>query len=189
MVLWGYPPLIYSQTGNQKKQFRNLPIRIYQARCLKMIQMMKKSVCWICIFTQKGHTVDILPYSQLCCLPYWFAEEHNCDMHPYIMESYDVKYAGSITSAYAIDTKLSCIIVFHRHHQLLYWRRFFPRSNLYQWLWGNGIWCNTIDLSWGAKFIYNKDQHANTYVSVWGLFPLGEIWASHSSAKSRLDKP
>ncbi len=30
----------------------------------------KKSVCWVCVFTQKGHTVDILPYSQLCCLPY-----------------------------------------------------------------------------------------------------------------------
>jgi hypothetical protein len=30
----------------------------------------KKTVCWVCVFTQKGHTVDILPYSQLCCLPY-----------------------------------------------------------------------------------------------------------------------
>ncbi len=30
----------------------------------------KKSICWVCVFTQKGHTVDILPYSQLCCLPY-----------------------------------------------------------------------------------------------------------------------
>jgi hypothetical protein len=31
----------------------------------------KKSVCWVCVFTQKGHTgVDILPYSQLCCFPY-----------------------------------------------------------------------------------------------------------------------
>ncbi len=30
----------------------------------------KKSVCWVCVFTQKGPTVDILPYSQLCCLPY-----------------------------------------------------------------------------------------------------------------------
>ncbi len=53
-----------------KKQFRNLPIGICQASCLKMIQTMKKSVCWVCVFAQKGHTVDILPYSQLCCLPY-----------------------------------------------------------------------------------------------------------------------
>ncbi len=45
-------------------------------------------------------------------------------MHPYIMESHDVKYAGSITSAYAIDTISSCAIVFHRHHQSLYWRGF-----------------------------------------------------------------
>jgi hypothetical protein len=31
----------------------------------------KKSVCWVCVFTQKGHTDDdILPYSQLCCFLY-----------------------------------------------------------------------------------------------------------------------
>jgi hypothetical protein len=30
----------------------------------------KKSVCWVCVFTQKGHTVDILPYSQLCFFSY-----------------------------------------------------------------------------------------------------------------------
>jgi hypothetical protein len=30
----------------------------------------KKSVCWVCVFTQKGHIVDIVPYSQLGCLPY-----------------------------------------------------------------------------------------------------------------------
>ncbi len=40
-------------------------------------------------------------------------------MHLYITESHDVKYAGLITSACAIDTILSCIIVFHRHHQSL----------------------------------------------------------------------
>ena len=34
-------------------------------------------------------------------------------MHPYTTESHDVKYAGSITSACAIDTISSCIIVFH----------------------------------------------------------------------------
>jgi hypothetical protein len=33
------------------------------ACCFKMIQTMKKSVCWVCVFTQKGHIVDILPYS------------------------------------------------------------------------------------------------------------------------------
>ncbi len=53
-----------------KEQFRNLPIQIYQASCLKMIQTIKKSVCWVCVFAQKGHTVDIVPYSQLGCLPY-----------------------------------------------------------------------------------------------------------------------
>ncbi len=40
-------------------------MQIYQASCFKMIQMMKKSVCWVCVFTLKGHIVDILPYSQL----------------------------------------------------------------------------------------------------------------------------
>ncbi len=149
----------------------------------------KKSVCWVCVLTQKGHTVDILPYSQLCCLPYWFAEEHKCDMQPYIMESHFVKYAGLITSAYAIDTILSCVLVFHHYHQWIYWRRILPRSNLYWWLWGNGIWCNTIDSKWGAKIIYNKDQHASTHVSVWRLFPVGKIWSSHSTFMSRFDKP
>ena len=140
-----------------KKQFRNLPIGIYQASCLKIIQTMKKTVCWVCVFTQKGHTVDILPYSQLCCFPYWFAEEHNCDMHPHITESNYVKYAGSIISACVIDTISSFVFVFHHHHQSHYWRGFLPRSNLYQWLWGNGIWCNTINSRWGTKIIYNKD--------------------------------
>jgi hypothetical protein len=32
----------------------------------------------------------------------------------HITESNYVKYAGSITSAYAIDTILSCVIIFHR---------------------------------------------------------------------------
>ena len=36
-------------------------------------------------------------------------------MHHYITESHDVKYAGLITSAYAIDTIASCIIIFHCH--------------------------------------------------------------------------
>jgi hypothetical protein len=53
-----------------KRQFRNLPIGICQASCFKKIQTIKKSVCWVCVFTQKMHTVDILPHSQLCCLPY-----------------------------------------------------------------------------------------------------------------------
>jgi hypothetical protein len=30
----------------------------------------KTSVCWVCVFTQKGHIVDIIPHSQLCSLPY-----------------------------------------------------------------------------------------------------------------------
>jgi hypothetical protein len=37
-------------------------------------------------------------------------------MHPYITESHFVKYAGSITSSYAIDTILSCFLVFHHNH-------------------------------------------------------------------------
>jgi hypothetical protein len=49
-------------------------------------------------------------------------------MHPYITESHYVKYAGLITSACAIKTISPCVIVFHRHHQSLYWRRFLPRK-------------------------------------------------------------
>ncbi len=189
MVLWGYPPLIYSQTGNQESNLEISQLEFIKQVVWRSFKRRKKSVWWVCVFPQKGHTVDILPYSQLCCLPYWFAEDYNCDMHPHITESHDVKYAGSITSAYAIDTILSCVLVFHHHHQSLYWRGILHKSNLYQWLWGNGIWCNTIDSRWGTKIIYNKGRHANTYVSVWVIFPVGKIWSSHSSTKSQFDKP
>ncbi len=27
------------------------------------------------------------------------------------------------------------------------------------------------------NFVYNNDQYANTYVGVWGLFPVGKIWS------------
>ncbi len=160
---------------------------IYQASCFKMIQTMKKiSLLGLCLHT-KGNIVDIVPYSQLGCLPYWFAEEHNCDMHPYSMKTHHVKYAGSFTSDYAINAISSCVLVFQCHHQSLYWRTFLPKSTLYGWLWGYGIWCYAIDSRCGAKFIYNKDQHANTYV--WGLFPVSKTWSSHFTIKSRSDKP
>ncbi len=55
----------------------------------------------------------------------------NSDMHPYIMESHDVKYARLITSACAINTTSTWVIVFIRHLQSLYWRRIFPRSEFY----------------------------------------------------------
>ncbi len=116
MVLWGYPSLTYSQTGNQKSNSEISQLEFVKQFVWRWFKRWKKSVCWVCVFTQKRHTVDILPYSQLCCLPYQFAEEHNCDMHPYIMKSHFLKYAGWITSAYAIDTILSCVLVFHRHH-------------------------------------------------------------------------
>ncbi len=189
MVLWGYSPLIYSQTSNWKSNSE-----IYKCKFIKQVvsrwfKLQKKSVCWVCVFTQKGHIVDILPYSQLGCLPYWFAEEHNCDMHPHSAKSHFIKYAGLGTSDYAINTISSCVLVFHCHHQWIHWRRFLPKSTLYGWLWGYGIRCYTIDSRCGVKFIYNKDQLANTYGSVWGRFPVGKIWSSHSNIKSRFDKP
>ncbi len=39
-------------------------------------------------------------------------------------KSHYVKYAGFFTSTYAIDTILSCVLIFHCHHQSLYLRRF-----------------------------------------------------------------
>ncbi len=135
MFLWGYSPLIYSQTSNWKSNSE-----IYNCKFIKQVvsrwyKRWKISVCWVCVFTQKGHIVDIVPYSQLCCLPYWFAEEHNCDMHPYSTKSHYVKYAGSFTSDYAINTTSSCVPLFHCHHQSLYWRKFLPKSTLNtQWM-------------------------------------------------------
>ena len=109
-------------------------MQIYQENCFKMIQMMGKSVCLVCVFAQKGHTVDILPYLQLCCLQYKFAKEHNYDMHPYSLKSHYVKDSGLFTSTYAIDTISSCDLVFHSHPQSLYWRRCLSKSVLYGWL-------------------------------------------------------
>ncbi len=63
-----------------------------------------------------------------------FAEEHNCDMHPYSTKSQYVKYAGWVTSDYAINTISSCVLVIHCHHQCIYRRRFLPKSTLYGWL-------------------------------------------------------
>ncbi len=37
--------------------------------------------------------------------------------------------------------------------------------------------------------LFTINQHASTYVSVWGCFPVGKIWSSHSTFKSRFDKP
>ncbi len=189
MVLWGYSPLIYSQTGKQKRNSEIYQLEFVKQVVSRWFKQWKKSDCWVCVLTQKGHTVNMLPYSQLCCLPYWFSEEeHNCDMPPYIIESHYVKYAGSFTSTYLNDTISLCVLVIHHYHQWIYWRRILPKSKLCQWLWGYGIWCNTIHSRWGAKFIYIKDQHANIYVRVWGLFPVGKIWSSHSTVKSRFGK-
>ncbi len=179
MVLWGYPLLIYSQTCNQKSNSEICQLEFVKQVVSRWFKRWKKSICWVCVFTQKGNTVDILPYSQLCCLPYWFAEEHNCVMRPYITESHYVKYAGLFTSTYATDTISLCDLVFHCNHQWFFWRRTLPKYKLSQWLQGYGIWCNTIDSRWGAKFIHIKDRHANNYVSVWGLFPVGKIYGHH----------
>ncbi len=163
-------------------------MQIYQTNWFKMIQAMENISLLGLRLHKKGHTVDIHLYSQLCCLLYWFEKEHNHDVHPYRMKSHYDKYAGSFTLTYAINTILSFVLVFHCHHQSLYLRRFLPKSTLYGWLWGYGIQCYTNDSRWGAKFIYNKDQHVNTYVSLWGLFLVGKIWSSHSTIKYRLDK-
>jgi hypothetical protein len=52
-----------SSKSQLKKQFRNLQMQIYQASCFKMIQTMKKSFPWVCVFTKKGHIDPILSYS------------------------------------------------------------------------------------------------------------------------------
>ncbi len=163
-------------------------MQIYQASCFRMIQMLKKfSLLGLCLCTKRVHCWH--PSIFIALLSSILICRSNCDMHPYSTKSHYVKYAGLFTSAYAIDTILSGVLVFHCHHQSLYWRRFLPKSTLHGWLWSYGIWCYTINSRWGAKYIYNKDQHANTYVSVCGLFPVDKIWSSHSTIKSRFDKP
>ena len=170
-------------------QFKNLQMQVYQANCFKMVQTMKKiSLLGLCLHTKRAPCWHPSIF-KLACLPYWFAEEHNCDMHPHRAKSHFVKYAGLVTLDYAINTISSRVLVFHCHHQWIYGGRFLPKSTLYEWLWGYGIWCYIIDSRYGAKFIYNNDQHANTCVSVWGHFPVGKIWSSHSTIKSRFDKP
>ena len=132
MVLWEYPLLIYSQTDNQKSNSEIYQLEFIQQVVWRWFKRWKKSVCWVVSSHKKGTLLTSFHIHSF--VAYWFAEEHNCDMHPYVTESHYVKYAGSITSAYAIATILSCVIVFHRHHQSLYWRRILPRSNLYPWL-------------------------------------------------------
>jgi hypothetical protein len=50
-------------------------------------------------------------------------------MHPYSTKSHYVKYAGLVTSDYAINTISSCVLVFHCHDQLIHWRRFLPSQH------------------------------------------------------------
>ncbi len=69
-------------------------------------------------------------------------------MHPHSTKSHYSKHAGLFTSTYAIDTILPCVLIFHCHHQSLYWRRFLTKSTLYEWLWGYEIWCYTINSRW-----------------------------------------
>jgi hypothetical protein len=88
LVLWGYLTLIYFQTSNWKKAIQksthaNLSCKMFQDDSSNE----KKSLLGLCLHT-KRHTVDILPYSQLYCFSYWFAEEHNCGMHPYSTKSH-----------------------------------------------------------------------------------------------------
>ncbi len=63
LVLWGYSPLILSQTSNWKSNSEIYKCKFIKQVVLRWFKQWKKSVCWVCIFTQKGHTVDILPYS------------------------------------------------------------------------------------------------------------------------------
>jgi hypothetical protein len=109
---WNFSSKIFEDDSNdEKKQFVGFVSSHKRAHC-----------CHPSIFTALLFSIQICRRTQFC------------DMHPYITESHYVKYAGPITSAYAIDTISSCVIVFHSHHQSLYWRRILPRSNLYRWL-------------------------------------------------------
>ncbi len=170
MVLWGYSPLIYLKLA-LKKQFKNLQMQIHQASCLKMIQMMKQiSLLGLCLHTKRAHCLHpsiftALLSSILICrrTQLWHASLQHVITLCWLCRI--------VNSDYAINTISSCVLIFHCHHQSLHWRRFLPKSTLYGWLWGYGIWCYTIDSRFGSKFIYNKDQHANTYVSAWGSFP------------------
>ncbi len=147
-----------------------------------------KSVCWVCVFTKKG---TLLTSFHIHSFVVFHTDLQKNTIVTCLLTSPNplfIKYARLIASAYAIDTILQCVIVIHRHHQWIYWRWIHPKSKLSWWLWGNRIWCNPIDSRWGAKFIYIKDRHANTYVSVWVLFPVGKIWSSHSTIKFRFDK-
>ncbi len=38
-------------------------------------------------------------------------------------------------------------------------------------------------------FTIKTDMPIPMLVSMWGLFPVGKIWSSHSTLKSRFDKP
>ncbi len=63
MVLWGYSPYIYSQTRNWKSKSEIYKCEFVKQVVSRWLKLWKKSVCWVCVFTQKGHIVDILPYS------------------------------------------------------------------------------------------------------------------------------
>ncbi len=54
MVLWGYPPLIYFQTGNQKRNSEIYQLDFVKQVVSRWFKQWIRSVCWVCVFTQKG---------------------------------------------------------------------------------------------------------------------------------------
>ena len=187
MVLWGYPPLIYSQTGNQKAIQKstnwNLSSKLFEDDSNDE----KNQFAGFVSSHKKGTLLT------------------SFHIHSFVVFHTDLQKNIIVT----------CILTSRNHMmsnmqdwllqlvQLIQYCRASSFSTIItnefigeEFCLGQtsidgyeaGIWCNTIDSRWGAKFIYNKDRHANTHVRVWGLFPVGKIWSSHSTLKSQFDK-
>ncbi len=117
LVLWGYSPLFYSRKSNCKSNEQISRSSSIKQVVWRWLQWLKKSVCWVCIIPHQEQSRDIIPHSQFCYLPYWFAVQHNCDLHSYLTKSHLDKHAGLPTSVNAIDPISGSEIIFHCYHQ------------------------------------------------------------------------
>ncbi len=163
-----------------KKQFKNLPIRICQVSCFKMIQTMRKiSLLGLYFHTKRAHCwppsiFTALLSSILICrrTQLWHASLHQgitlCQICRIVYFNFCNWYNIAMCYHFPTSSPMSLL------------EKNFTKSKLCRWLWGYEIWCNTIA----------QDEEPSLFtLKVWGLFPVGKIRSSHSTVKSRFGKP
>jgi hypothetical protein len=112
-------------------------------------------------------------------------------MHPYSTKSHYVKYAGSFTSDYAMNTVSSCISLF----STVITNHFIGEGFYLSQHSMNGYEAMGFDVT---QLTQDMEQSLFTIKTIMPIpmlvygdafLPVGKIWSSHSTIESRFDKP